>query len=64
VAGDLQGCGLGRQVVEALLSAPSISNVERVYLMTTKSSDFYKQLGFQKIKQQKLLCLEQVLSRP
>ncbi|ABM76848.1 GNAT family N-acetyltransferase [Prochlorococcus marinus] len=64
VAGDLQGCGLGRQVVEALLTAPTISNVERVYLMTTKSTDFYKQLGFQKTKQQKLLCLEQVLSRP
>ena len=58
VAGDLQGCGLGRQVVEALLNAPSISTVERVYLMTTKSTDFYKQLGFQKTKKQKLLCLE------
>ncbi len=64
VAGDLQGCGLGRQVVEALLTAPHISTVERVYLMTTKSKDFYKQLGFQKTKKQKLLCLEQVLSRP
>ena len=64
VAGDLQGYGLGRQVVEALLTAPTISNVERVYLMTTKSTDFYKQLGFQKTKKQKLLCLEQVLSRP
>ena len=64
VAGDLQGCGLGRQVVEALLTAPTISNVERVYLMTTKSADFYKQLGFQKIKSQKLLCLEEVLRRP
>ena len=64
VAGDLQGCGLGRQVVEALLTAPPISTVERVYLMTTKSTDFYKQLGFQKTKKQKLLCFEQVLSRP
>ena len=64
VAGDLQGCGLGRQVVEALLTAPTISNVERVYLMTTKSKDFYKQLGFQQTKQQKLLCLEEILNRP
>ena len=64
VAGDLQGCGLGRQVVEALLTAPEISNVERVYLMTTKSTDFYKQLVFQKIKSQKLLCLEEVLNKP
>jgi|TARA_B100001964_G_C14055395_1_gene518940 N-acetylglutamate synthase-like GNAT family acetyltransferase len=64
VVGDLQGCGLGRQVVEALLTAPTIKSVERVYLMTTKSTDFYKQLGFQKTKKQKLLCLEQVLNRP
>ena len=64
VVGDLQGCGLGRQVVEALLTAPTIKSVERVYLMTTKSTDFYKQLGFQKTKKQKLLCLEKVLSRP
>ena len=57
VVGDLQGCGLGRQVVEALLTAPTIKSVERVYLMTTKSTDFYKQLGFQKTKKQKNIRL-------
>lgn len=46
VAGDLQGRGLGRRVVEALLAAPAIRNAERVYLMTTNSAGFYKQLGF------------------
>ena len=30
VAGDLQGRGLGRQVVEALLAAPEIQQAERV----------------------------------
>ena len=45
VAGDLQGRGLGRQVVEALLAAPEIQQAERVYLMTTNSSGFYQQLG-------------------
>ena len=55
VAGDLQGRGLGRQVVEALLSAPELSRVERIYLMTTHSSDFYMQLGFKNCEKQKLL---------
>ena len=43
VAGDLQGQGLGRKVLEALLSNESIKKAERIYLMTTHSSDFYKQ---------------------
>ena len=40
VAGDLQGRGLGRRVVEALLEAPTLQQVERVYLMTTNSAGF------------------------
>ena len=55
VADDLQGQGLGRQVVEALLSMDVINNVERVYLMTTHRADFYKQLGFEDNKSQKVL---------
>ena len=55
VAGDLQGRGLGRQVVEALLSAPSLRNVERLYLMTTNSAGFYHQLGFRNVDPQQLL---------
>jgi len=55
VAGDLQGKGLGRQVVEALLNARAIKEVEKVYLMTTNSTNFYEQLGFEKSKQQNLL---------
>ena len=59
VAGDLQGKGLGRRVVEALLTTPTIRDVERVYLMTTNSSGFYKQLGFEVIKTQELLVRKQ-----
>ena len=59
VAGDLQGKGLGRRVVEALLAAPAIRDVERVYLMTTKSSGFYKQLGFTEANPQQLLIRKQ-----
>ena len=59
VAGDLQGKGLGRRVVEALLAAPAIRDVERVYLMTTNSAGFYKQLGFTKAITQQLLIRKQ-----
>ena len=55
VADDLQGKGLGRLVIEALVASPEIKEVERLYLMTTNSSNFYKQLGFQNCNQQNLL---------
>ena len=55
VAGDLQGRGLGRQVVEALLDCPRLRQVERVYLMTTNSAGFYHQLGFNNAEPQQLL---------
>ena len=58
VAGDLHGQGLGRQVVEALLAAPALQNVERVYLMTTNSAGFYQQLGFRHAGPQALLMLQ------
>jgi len=60
VAGDLQGLGLGRDVVDALLSAPELINVEKVYLMTTNSTDFYLQLGFKQCHSQNLLFTSQV----
>ena len=59
VAGDLQGRGLGRRAVEALLSAKGIRNAERVYLMTTNSSGFYQQLGFEPASPQQLLIRKQ-----
>ena len=43
VAGDLQGHGLGRRVIEELLHNPSVVGMERVYLMTTDSAGFYRQ---------------------
>ena len=58
VAGDLQGCGLGRQVLEALLACNAISNAKRVYLMTTNSAEFYRQLGFRYVDNQHLLVRE------
>ena len=58
VAGDLQGRGLGRRVVQELLHTPSVAGVERVYLMTTNSAGFYRQLGFQDADPQQLLVLK------
>ena len=55
VAGDLQGRGLGRQVMSALLSSPKLREVERIYLMTTNSKGFYEQLGFSTAEPQQLL---------
>ncbi len=59
VAGDLQGRGLGRRVVEALLASPRLREVERVYLMTTNSNGFYEQMGFNKVSSQHLLIRKQ-----
>ena len=55
VAEELQGQGLGRRLVEALLQAPALAGVERVYLMTTNSAGFYRQLGFEAITSQQLM---------
>jgi N-acetylglutamate synthase-like GNAT family acetyltransferase len=43
--------------VEALLNAPTLRGVERVYLMTTNSAGFYAQLGFKPAASQKLLVI-------
>ncbi len=52
---DLQGKGLGRQLVEALANSPQLKGVERVYLMTSNSAGFYKQLGFEEVRGQRLM---------
>ena len=58
IANDLQGLGFGRILVDALVNAPSIKNVERIYLMTTKSSDLYQQMNFKLSDNQSLLLLK------
>lgn len=44
---DYQGNGLGRKLVETLLSHPHLNRVERIYLMTTYQQSFYERIGFQ-----------------
>ena len=58
VAQDLEGQGLGRRLVEALLASPALRSVERIYLMTTKSKGFYERLGFREVHSQWLMLSE------
>ncbi|MDB9312552.1 GNAT family N-acetyltransferase [Spirulina sp. CS-785/01] len=44
---DYQGLGLGRKLVETLISHPKMNRVERTYLMTTYQQSFYERIGFQ-----------------
>ena len=55
---DVQGRGLGRQLVEALLEHPSLQGVERIYLMTTNGEGFYMQLDFRRSAGQTLMIKE------
>ena len=57
IASDRQGLGFGKLIIEAILTNKKIKSVERIYLMTTNSSEFYKQLGFKINKKQSLLIL-------
>jgi ribosomal protein S18 acetylase RimI-like enzyme len=44
---DYQGAGLGRQLMQTVLSHPKMNRVERIYLMTTHQQPFYERLGFE-----------------
>ena len=57
IANDHQGLGMGKLIIEAILTNKKIKSVEKIYLMTTNSSEFYKQLGFKINSKQSLLIL-------
>ncbi len=57
IASDHQGLGMGRMLLEAILKNKKIKSVEKIYLMTTHSAEFYKQLGFRVNDNQSLLIL-------
>lgn len=52
------GQGVGRAIVETLLSSKALANCERIYLMTTNSVAFYKKLNFQTSPSQILMIKE------
>lgn len=58
---DLQGQGLGRRLVEAVVSSKELKYTERIYLMTTNGEGFYKQLGFETENNQILMKRSQQL---
>jgi ribosomal protein S18 acetylase RimI-like enzyme len=41
-----RGLGLGRRLVNTLISHPALDRVERVYLTTSHHQNFYERLGF------------------
>ena len=57
IANNHQGLGMGKLIIEAILTNKKIKSVEKIYLMTTNSSEFYKQLGFKINSKQSLLIL-------
>ena len=61
---DYQGLGLGRKLVETLLSHALISRVERVYLMTTYQQGFYQQIGFQENQSTTMVLLNSAELQP
>jgi N-acetylglutamate synthase-like GNAT family acetyltransferase len=43
---DYQGFGLGRKLVETVITHPLLNRVERIYLTTTNQQKFYTKIGF------------------
>ncbi|AFZ34606.1 GCN5-related N-acetyltransferase [Stanieria cyanosphaera PCC 7437] len=43
---EYRGMGLGRKLVETVISHPKVNKVERVYLTTTHQQSFYERIGF------------------
>lgn len=44
---NYRGAGLGRKLVETVLTHPRMNRVERVYLTTTHQQSFYERIGFE-----------------
>ena len=57
IASDHQGLGFGKLVIDAILTDKKIKSVEKIYLMTTNCSEFYKQLGFKLNSKQSLMVI-------
>ncbi len=61
---DYQGAGLGRKLVQTVLSHPHVTKVERVYLMTTNQQTFYKRIGFKENSTTTMVYFNQPLALP
>jgi N-acetylglutamate synthase-like GNAT family acetyltransferase len=56
---DYQGRGLGRKLVQTVLSHPKLARVERIYLTTTHQQEFYQRIGFVVNPSQTMVLLNQ-----
>jgi len=54
-----QGSGFGKIIINALLTSNQLKNVEKVYLMTSSSTSFYRQCGFKQVKNQTLMLIKE-----
>lgn len=61
---EYQGAGLGRKLVQTVLSHPHVSKVERLYLMTTNQQEFYKRIGFEVNQTTTMVYFNQPLALP
>jgi len=61
---DYQGAGLGRKLVQTVLSHPKMSRVERIYLMTTHQQSFYARIGFESNQSTTMVLHNQPLEDP
>ncbi len=61
---EYRGVGLGRKLVETVLSHPRMNRVERVYLMTTHQQRFYERIGFQTNETTTMVLNNQPIATP
>jgi N-acetylglutamate synthase-like GNAT family acetyltransferase len=61
---EYRGVGLGRKLVETVLSHPRMNRVERVYLMTTHQQRFYERIGFQPNETTTMVLNNQPIATP
>jgi len=55
---NYQGKGLGKLILNNLLSSKKIKNTKKLYLMTTNKKLFYSQFDFKEVTSQNLLIRE------
>ena len=61
---NYQGAGIGRKLVQTLITHPRLSRVERIYLMTTNQQAFYERIGFVENQTTTMVLHSQPLEMP
>lgn len=61
---NYQGAGIGRKLVQTLITHPRLSRVERIYLMTTNQQAFYERIGFTENQTTTMVLHNQPLEMP